>query len=80
MKATIEHYAAGRVLIEARPGTGIYRIDMTDHDAADLLSVLEQDKATGRYCDTENGEHTCIMPPGHSVLPHVCRACPREWR
>lgn len=80
MRTAIAHHAPGRVLLDLRPGTGTYRIDMTDHDAGDLLAALEQDKAMGRYCDTEDGEHTCVLPPGHSILPHICRACPREWR
>lgn len=53
---------------------------LTVHEADDLLAILEQRKAAGKYCAAEDGEHTCVMPPGHSILAHVCRACTREWR
>lgn len=79
MKAAITGQADD-LLVELRPGHGIYRIRLTGHDADDLLAVLEQHKAMGRYCAAEDGEHTCTLPPGHSILAHVCRACPQEWR
>jgi hypothetical protein len=69
-----------RVAWGTEPGPGWFTWDATEHELGDLLAVLEQDKAMGRYCDAEDGEHTCTMPPGHSILAHVCRACPREWR
>lgn len=79
MKTAIED-RDGQVHIELRPGSGVYRLALTEHDANDLEAALAQHKAKGRYCDTETGEHTCVMPPGHSVLPHACRACPETWR
>lgn len=52
---------------------------VTQHDLNDLESVLAQVKAMSKHCDAETGEHTCIMPPGHWIFPHICRACPHEW-
>lgn len=51
----------------------------TQHDLNDLEAALAQDKAKSRHCGDEEAEHTCVMPPGHWILPHVCRACRHQW-
>ena len=70
-----------------RDKPGWFAWHATQHDLNDLEAVLAADKAMSRHCGAETtgpepggDHHTCVMPPGHSILPHICRGCPRQWR
>lgn len=81
MNITISENDGRHTVLFGRPaGPSILAANLTRHDLDDLLAVLEQRKAAGRYCDTPSGEHTCVMPPGHAILPHTCRACDHHWQ
>jgi hypothetical protein len=78
--------AEGRrdLLIGDREEPGWFGWHATQHDLGDLEAVLAIDKAKSKHCAAELTEpggdhHTCVMPPGHWIFPHVCRACPHEW-
>jgi hypothetical protein len=80
VKITIENHDGRHDVIYRKNGRrSVTGTSLTQHDLDDLLAVLEQRKAAGKYCDAETAEHTCVMPPGHHILPHTCRACPEIW-
>lgn len=79
MNAVIEDYDGHHDLAFYHDGQQAAIMTLTGHELDDLLAILEQRKAGGRYCDTADGEHRCTLPPGHWVLPHTCRACDHTW-
>jgi hypothetical protein len=76
---TLDDWPNGRHTLELRPGPGIFRIPVTDHDLDDLAAFLAIRTAMAHTCPATHGEHTCTMPPGHVLFAHQCRACPAQW-
>lgn len=79
MRIDATTYANGRHTLELHPDAGLFRIPVSDHDLDDLAAWLAIRTAMGHTCDATHGEHTCIMPPGHVMFAHQCRACPARW-
>jgi hypothetical protein len=81
MKMTLTRRAEGTRDLEFRggPGPAVTVRNLTGHDVRDLAAIIGQDQAGSEHCDDEDTGHTCVMPPGHWILPHVCRACRHQW-